>query len=213
MTNDEQEISIQEIIDIIKRQWRLIIIPAILASIVAAGISLSLPKEYESYSLLRIGYAGTKPYDSVASVKVIMNSSPFVEQIKQKSGLNDVDSLKYTETDTLLKVSARASDPEDAQKMVKTATELIIERHRRINEYSEQRLGRMVTYVKEILRPVPLSAGLDEFMVEPTRIEVPPLIMKEPIKVKVKLIVLLVFFGVLFVDILVAFYKEGVNDK
>jgi hypothetical protein len=214
METQDQEISLQDIIKVLQKRWKIILLPALAGAVLAAGLSKTIPKQYESYALLRIGYSGSRPLESTASLSEIMNTIPNLQKIAAKvnntsNGRTLKDIVKYEDKADLLRISAQAETPEKARELVQTATDMVMERERLLYEDAEKQLATLVKYVRETLRPVPLSSGINELMMRPYFVEVAPVLDTEPLKTKTKVIVIGVFIALMFMDILIAFYREG----
>lgn len=213
----EQEISLDEIIQVIIKHWKLIIFPSFIIAILF-GIFLSFqPKPYDSFSLLKVGNAGGAPFESAASVKNIMQSFPVRQQIAEK--LNERDNLRfisainssieYTDEGGLLKIRAVDIKPERAAEMVKVAADIIILRHEEMYNKAQEETDKVLQYVKKTVNPIPLSVSIGEFKATKTEVTVLPFVNKEPMPTKRKLVVIMVFFGVFFITILMSFILEG----
>jgi len=227
MENEEIEISLQDITKVLKKRWKLIIIPAILAAIITALIGFFSHKTYESYAILKIGYSGSKSIESIPELNVIMQSLPMLKEIAGKLDVADLDiadndedfalSLKktlfYQDSSGLLQISASASTPQKAQKKIQVVMDIIVDRHKLLYEASEKRINKAVRYVKETISPVPLSSGINEFISELTCVEVSPVLLVKPVPRKIKNKVVTVFIIVLFLSIVGSFYLEGKENR
>jgi LPS O-antigen subunit length determinant protein (WzzB/FepE family) len=214
MEQQDQEISLQDIFKVFRKRWKIIVLPALATAVLAAGISWLMPRQYESYAFLRLGCNGTKALEDAGATNEIMKSLPNLMKIAEKVKIQgreriSEDIVKYESKGDLLKISARAKTPEKAQELVATSMDLVMERHRLLYEDAEKQLATMVKYVRETLHPVPLSSGINELIIRPSSIEVGPVLDNEPVRTKTKVILVLVFVAVLFMDTLVAFYFEG----
>lgn len=216
METAEQEISLDEIIQVMKKHWKLILFPSFLVAVLT-GIFLHFqPKYYDSFSLIKIGNAGGTLFESVQSVNNIMRSFPVRQQIAGK--LNERDNLKfinainssieYTDEGGLLKIRAVDIKPERAAEMAKVSTDMVIERHSEMY-LNAQETDKALQYVKKTINPIPLSCSIGEFKAKKTEVLVLPFVNKEPIKTKRKLVVIMVFFSMLFITILMSFIVEG----
>jgi hypothetical protein len=68
----------------------------------------------------------------------------------------------------LMKIRVVWISAEGAQEIASAAVGTLVERHKVFYSEAEQRLNTMVRYAKEVLRPIPISSGIDAFDIEPT---------------------------------------------
>jgi capsular polysaccharide biosynthesis protein len=210
------EIDLRDVVKVIKKRWMLIVFPALIAALFAGIVVHSMPKKYESYSLLRIGHIGATPFESIASIKEIMNSSVVRQEVvgKLKDGSKvSVDTLndrvKYEELSDLLKIRASGSTPEKAEELAQASTDLLLNRHQILYANAQKDVDQTLKYIKNTVSPVPLGVSMNDMRIEPTRLEVPPVINNKPLPNKAKVAAIAVFFALMLLDILIAFYIEG----
>lgn len=217
MELEEKEISLNEIVSVLIKRWKLIVVPSIIAALISAIYVLSLPKVYESYALLKLGNIGEKQIETVASIKEVMSSLPIrieiVSRLKDNNDSKFVESLKdaiiYEDASGFLRIKANGKNPEKAAELVKVTTDIIYSRHQSFYEYAQKELYSTVERIRDFACPIPLTTGIAEFKIEPTRVEIPAIINPTPVGEKKKIVVLTTFFSVLFLNILIAFYLEG----
>lgn len=214
---EEQEIGIDDIINVLIKRWKLILIPSILAAMIAVVYVKSLPKVYDSYALLKLGYLGEKQFETVAVIKEIMSSLPMrveiASKIKDSNNPKLVDFLKsaitYEDASGLLKIKAINKTPEKAADIVNAVTDIVSSRHKNMYEDAQKKLYGTMEKIRDFVRPIPLTTGIAEFKIEPTKVEIPAITNPVPVDGKNKIIVLTVFFTVMLFNILIAFYLEG----
>jgi hypothetical protein len=85
----------------------------------------------------------------------------------------------------------------------------LLERHEAIYANERKDLGELIAFVKETIRPMPLSSGISDFRITKTGIAVEPMLQPEPVKSKSCIVALFVLMVTGFIGILVAFYIEG----
>ena len=217
MEREEQEISLDEIIVVFKKRWKLIIIPSIIAASIVAFAVSRMPKSYESYALLRMGQVGSQPLESVSSLREIMNSMPMLEAISRELAGNETDAeanklngvVQYEEVAGLLKISARDRSPEKAYKTILAAMSVVQNRHETLYRQSLEEMTALLKYIKKIISPVPLSSGVTEFKTTPMRVEVMPVINEEPVRSNMLAVSAITFFIMILIDTMIAFYREG----
>jgi uncharacterized protein involved in exopolysaccharide biosynthesis len=217
MELEEQEISFDEITSVIKKRWKYILIPSLVAAILIGGLTYLFPRKYESYSLIRIGSVGGSPIESVTSIKDIMQSLPMRQQIAER--LNEKDNIKfikalllsvdYSDEGGLLKIKSGSDSPEKAAKTSRTISEMVISRHEIMYLSAQDELDKVIKYVKKTINPIPLSSGISEFKISKTEIMAPAIEDKEPLPTKRRQTVIAVFFAVLLIMTIISFTLEG----
>jgi hypothetical protein len=180
----------------------------------------SMPKQYESYALIRIGHVGDKEIESIASVAEIMNSLAIRKEIAGKMQIQKADYvnalaglLKYKNTSELMEIRSLGQTPEQAHALAQAATGVVLSRHAVLFANAKKDIDQTLRYVKQTVNPMPLSIGIKEIRMEPTRIEVPAILDDQPKQSKTKIVVLSVFFAMLLLDMLVALYLQGKEEK
>jgi len=123
----EEEIELRPYIELLVRRWYLIVGAALLAGVVAFGISSLLPPEYEATSIVAI----TEPRFRVQFEPRIEESDEVLQHLMKEinSSLDEVTNLdelrevvmaESGSDPTLIRLSARLDDPEDAARIVNT---------------------------------------------------------------------------------------------
>lgn len=217
MEIDEKEISLDDIIFVLNKWRKIILIPSFCAAVLAVIYTSAEPRSYESFALVRVGSVGSVLYESVPAINDIMQSLPVRQEIAQnlKKGDNQefIRSLKTTlecsDENGLLKVRAVSDNPEKAAEIVKAVCGIIMKRHEDKYVNARIELDRVLKYVKETIRPMPLSSGITEFKISKTEIVVGAFTDPDPVPAKRKQLVMIVFFSVLFGMIIVALILEG----
>jgi len=219
---EEREISLQDITNILKNYWKLIVIPSVLAACIALIISSRMSKTYESYSLLKVGFTGSQSLETASSTQAIMDSWPMrkriAEEINATMGGNQIlttfgGTIVCEDISGFLKIKVYADSPQKAAQYTQIVTKVVFERHQALYNESQKRMRELIKTVREIIQPIPLSAGINELRSEPTRIEVGPQPNDNPVAPDKKKIVSVTFFSVLFLNILLAFYLESRGEK
>lgn len=221
MAYEEQDIQLSDILGILQKRWKLMVFPSLIAAFLAACITLFLPKTYQSYSLMRIGFDGSQSIESIPSIKEIMMSFPMRTAIASKMARetdNDyIDTLesklKYEDASGLLKIIGYSETPEDAAKLVHAVTDIVSGRHQNLFENAQLRKRALVKEIKDTIKPVPLSAGINDFRIQPTTIEIQPVSRNIPVKPQKRLIVMTVFGSVFFICFMISFYIDTRRNK
>jgi len=217
MEQGDAEISLDDIIQVVKKHWKLILFPAMIVTIIT-GILLSIqPNSYESYSLIKIGSVGNTQIETVSTIKDVMGSLPMRQQIAEK--LNEKDEIgftralksriEYTDEEGLLKIRTTDVKPTRAAEIVRVVTEMILKRHEIIYSNAENDLDKVLKYVKQTINPIPLSSGINEFKITRTDVLVPAFISVDPVPKKRVQAIITVFAIMLFINTIVSFIIEG----
>ena len=214
MSSFEQEITLDEIMSVLSRFWKLILIPSFILA-VATYIFLKFfsGQVYQSYSLLRMGGDGSGSFETVSSVEVVMRSIPMLKEISRRLGLPDgtvrEESITYIDAAGMLKIQALSDSPDKAYKLVSTATDIITERHAVLFKLSQSNLDNVVKYVKETIKPIPLSSGINEFKIIPTSVLIAPIFEPKPMPSEKLVKVISVFLVSLIITAILSFYIAG----
>ena len=214
MTVDEREIGLEDIVIILQKNYKTIFIPCIIATLLSLLYFLIIPSTYESYSFIRLGSSGGVPFETQSNIKDIMYSLPILKEMAKKANgtedsYSEFSTIRYEDANGLLKVVARSNSPEKAQKIVGIASEQIIARHQILYNESRRQLNDIVQFIKNTVKPVPLSSAIGEFKAQSTEIVIPPILDNKPIKPKTVIKSLAVFFITFFVCSIIILYKEG----
>lgn len=151
------------------RKRRLMIIGGALVFMAIAWIaSQFMPKTYETRLHIVVGRVWEKPIDDPLHVAEAVNSVPFLDQVRQKTGLNvtaykmkvgkvvqayAIEGMKRLEKPqpVLVEIVARANNPEKALELVNAAAELLIQSHEpRYDELMREYLGFQMELEKQI---------------------------------------------------------------
>ena len=119
MPAEEQDINIDEIINVFKNRWKLILFPGIIAAFIVAALTFVVPRTYESYALIKIGSVGASPIETVASIIDIMQAYPTRQLIAEKLGEKNNEkfikaiknSIEYSDESGLAKIKSVATTP------------------------------------------------------------------------------------------------------
>lgn len=189
---DEVEISLSDILNALKKRWKLVFLPAFVISIFVHIYALNLPKQYESSAMIRLGFVGSDTIESVATTSVMMKSEQLRNLIAEKAGrANDeeyvadlADAIEYSDAAGMLQITAKDKDPHTAQKLVDMVSAIILESQKKVFENEKKNLAQLVEYVKDNIRPVPLSSGIREFRLSESVLAVPSNLPKKPVPTK-----------------------------
>ncbi|MGA2091327.1 MAG: hypothetical protein ABSH12_07710 [Endomicrobiales bacterium] len=220
MECEDQEIKLSEITAVFKKQWFFMLLPSLLAAVIATGYVKMMPRTYESYSLVRIGVSQSKPLDRIDSVNTIMQAYPMRMAITKAMAEEDnesivlpKDAIEYSDDAGLLKIYATAASPERATKLVSIATEMIMTRHQQLFKDAKVETDAVVDYFKSTLKPnAIIEPSISEFRLTPSIIEIAPIFNKKPVTHNNKSIPLSAFFLVFFIMMLTAFYRQSSLD-
>ena len=189
---EELEISLVGMMSVLKKRWVVIVFPALIAGLIAHFVAPYMQKpEYESKAVIRVGFSRGTPLESAATLKGIMTTlsvlNLIAENIDTKGDPNMTTVLEnmitYTVTDQLITVSMVSEDKNVAYQVVTKATEIIIERHNQLYRNSVVELNKAINFVRDVVKPVPLSAGLSEFITRPSEMVEKANLPEKPIDV------------------------------
>lgn len=174
-----QEFELLEFFGVIwKRRW-LIIGGSIGCMLVAFSLTWFLPKVYETNAFLKIGKVEGNGLDNLYSVITWINSASFQDDVRRKIGLEGSrirmgrvrmvfaeaenkggQAVKAELIPRLVKITTRADVPEITVKLAKTASDLVIDKHKLIFEKS---IVESSTYLKKLDMQIKMvEKGIEE---------------------------------------------------
>lgn len=219
----EEEITITEVLSILKKWWKLIVGISVLLSACVAVFLLFQPKTYQSYSIVRIGVIGNKPLRTSSEINSIMHSQYVTEEILgrlnlpiNKINLEKIPRLsKFENVDMLVTIKATGVSPDEAFNYVKVITDMLIERHNSIYEAAKKEFIDSSRIVKERMAPLPISTSINDIVsfLAPSKIEIPPQKIEIPLPTKKKATVLGVFFLSIVALTFLSFLLEGTSKS
>lgn len=217
--NGYDEIGIGDIIDVFKKRWSLIVLPSVLVAVVVFIAFSLLPRTYEAYALIKVGTVGGRPLENIETTSKIMKTQPILEVIAKNVGENKnastkkklASGIRYTDVGGLLEIRASAVSPEDAEQVVSTAVQVIQIRHKEILDKGKESLDNAVKYLGERTRAVNILSNFNDFMIQPTRIEIPT-VSNIPVRSKRDIAALVAFVVLMMVNTMISFYLER-KDK
>lgn len=220
----EEEISLIDIIRVLKKKAVFIIGVSVGASVVAAVILLLQPKAYHSYSIVRIGIIGNKPLETVPEIRQIMTSQYMEEKILKelnipfnRKNLGKIRSVyNFKDLDALLTIEVRGATPEETLKYVTVGTDILIKRHEGIYQVAQKRLFESMSMIKNRIAPSPLSTSISDIITfnnAPTILEVPPQRIDYPVPTKKRLVVMVVFLMSFLGTSLTSILLEGFKSQ
>jgi capsular polysaccharide biosynthesis protein len=217
----EEELSFYDVIAILRKHWKFIIGLSLLLSAVVFAALWFMPKKYQSYSIVRIGYVGNSPLRAFSEIETVMSSQHMVKEILGKlnmpvsrENINKVKNVyKFEDNGRLLKITAICNGSDEALGYVKAITEILLELHGKIYEEEQQRLYESIKTVKKIISPTPLVTSVNDIVAIniPTEIEIQPQKDDIPLPARKAITALIVFFLSVFCLTLASFIKEGLG--
>lgn len=209
---------VNELKTVLITRWKFVLLPSVAAALIAALVVLQMPKTYESCSMIRIGNAGGRPFETTLMLAEVMRTQTMLEELSMRvygdASLKHVLQLKnstsYQDKDMLVKVRSTSGDPAEAQRIAQALTEQIVARYR--NKYEEAQSVRteLTVYVRENMRSNAIVDGMERLVIVPTRVEVQPEKPVLPLKSRKKEIVVAAFLLVLVINSMIALY---LNDR
>ncbi len=153
----EEEIELIDYLRVIwKRRW-LIVGGTLACMIVALVVSLIQPEMYQTTLDLKIGQVWQNPVDDPNLVAAVINNEPFLDKVRQKTGLsytaykmkkgNTVVAKVVDKAPLLVNVVTREHSPEKAVELAETVADLVIHEHQlRFDEL----MSEHIRYEKEL---------------------------------------------------------------
>jgi len=153
----EQEIELMDYLRVIwKRRW-LIVGGTLVSMIAALVVSLIQPEMYQTTLDLKIGQVWQNPIDDPNLVAAVINNEPFLDKVRQKTGLSyTAYEMKKSKTvvakvvdkaPLLVNVVAREHSPKKAVELAETVADLIILEHQ---PRFEELISEYIRYEKEL---------------------------------------------------------------
>lgn len=135
----EEEIELIDYLRVIwKRRW-LIVGGTLACMIVALAVSLMQPKMYETTLDLKIGQVWQNPIDDPNLVAAVINNEPFLDKVREKTGLSytayqmkkgkTVAAKVVDKAPLLVNVVTREHSPKKAVELAEAVADLVIHEH------------------------------------------------------------------------------------
>ncbi|MCK9582135.1 MAG: Wzz/FepE/Etk N-terminal domain-containing protein [Endomicrobiales bacterium] len=218
---EDMEISLNDILKVLKKHWKLIILPTIVVGLLAHIYAHNLPKEYESSALIKIGYIGQDQLDSVGSITAIMSSEQLRKQVAIEAGhVNDLNYIQaltgmvqYSDESGMLKITAKTQNPVTAKQLADIVAKIVIERHKIGFDNGKIELNQMVNFVKENIRPIPLSSGIREFRLVPSELVITASVPNHAKESKMPIVRVSVLISFLLLSMLALFKGKDIISK
>lgn len=168
-------------------RWRLVLVNALVAGILAAGIVLLVPRTHVALLSLRVGKVATLLLDDPATVALWVRSDMFSATLARQLGEKEPDDFLGTVTafaehidtgsqriaSSVITIRAKGKDPDEATRRARAALAMVSAEHDRRyrvlmdqNRQYADRLTAQIEIVRAELREV--EAGLKEFRRNPT---------------------------------------------
>lgn len=151
-SNYEDEIDLRDYINVLRKRKTAILTIVLIGLIVAGIISKTMPKIYETSSLIRMGKIPT--IEEPINVQEILLSGAVIKQVneklvlenEQKINKNNID-VEIIQKSDLVKIKARAKNPEKSIQIVNTLNEIILNKH---NQLFEQHVLQMNNNIEKL---------------------------------------------------------------
>ncbi len=153
----EEEVELIDYLRVIwKRRW-LIVGGTLACMVVALVVSLMQPKMYQTTLDLKIGQVWQNPIDDPNQVAAVINNEPFLDKVRQKTGLSyTAYKMKKAKTvvakvvdkaPLLVNVVTKEHSPKKAVELAETVADLVIHEHQlRFDEL----MSEHIRYEKEL---------------------------------------------------------------
>lgn len=153
----DDEISLIDLFNILREQWKVIAALALAAPVVALAVTLAMPSLYQADVLVqigRIGNAGAADIEPPSTLAQRLNSQGFDGRIADK--VDPSFSLKAVEIKNtkLLRIEGRATSPNSAKTGVEQTLQLIEQDHKEAIEAARKNLSEALLATSAELKSV-----------------------------------------------------------
>lgn len=157
----EYEIELTDYFRIIWRRKWLIALGTLLVVVIAAMVSVVLPKTYEAVGLLRVGEIAGRFIDSPVAVRAQITSTPYAEKYIQSKGLNLPASDFRLRVEAgprieIIRLTANGPSGETIQDFLRYVVEDTVSSHKRtyrevqeLKDQREQELKNQISRLEE----------------------------------------------------------------
>jgi len=177
---ENEEVELIDYLNVIWKRSGLILGGVVVCMVAAGGVSLLLPKVYETSLDLKMGQLWKRNSEQVIDnpyrVAEIINSTPFLNQVKEKAGLTQTayeikkkriimaktiagGKVSLGKDPVLINIVTKGYAPQEAVQIAETVSDLIIQEHgvrfeELLNEYKryEKELESHVAVIKKELQ-------------------------------------------------------------
>ena len=218
---DEEEISLTDIINVIKKRIKFILIFTFLVTIISIVITFSMTKLYEANAILKIGRTSGTLLESVSVTNEIITSFTSLEKIAKELNIQPTEEnlsslkerIKIEGKENLMNISVRDISPEKAEKLCNVVVNLILERHKNLYENLKENLRKSLIEIGPSSGKMQITIGLRDFTEEQTVVDSPVISSKNPVFPQKKKIVITVFVISLITSIFISFFMEGIESN
>lgn len=158
--NYGDEISLIDLLRILREQWQWIVGLAVVSPLLALAICTTLPKQYEATVLLQIGKLWSSGSGSGSSTDIEpqqnlterVNSGGFHSRLKGGIGLSLSIKATAVKNTKLVRLTTKATSVEQASMVLNNALALLQEDHKKIAEESEKTLAAALQNARDQLK-------------------------------------------------------------
>jgi uncharacterized protein involved in exopolysaccharide biosynthesis len=159
---EEKEVDLRDYINMVKKRWKIILIIFLVFTITSGVVSFLLPKTYESVAMVRIGKMRNTLLEEPSTTIEIFKTEPILEKVaKELNVLTTQEKLgqlaskiKMKEKSGLLEIRGRGETPEEAMRLVKAVTAVLLNRHEQSFERAKVILEEYLASGKERLSEI-----------------------------------------------------------
>jgi len=156
---EEKEVDLRDYLNMVKRQWKIILIIFLGATITSGVVSFRLPKTYEALAMVKIGRMRDKLLEEPSTVIEIFKTNPMLEKVAEELNvpptyekLGELASeIKMREKSGLLEIKARGETADEAMKLVNGVIAVLLKRHEQVFERARMILEEYLASGKERL--------------------------------------------------------------
>ncbi|MBL4852019.1 MAG: hypothetical protein JKY90_07040 [Gammaproteobacteria bacterium] len=154
----QDEISLSEVIAVLRRRYLLIVCIVVLAMIIAVAYIAITPSVYESRTVLRLGLVGGmqdisdgKPIEASTILVRRLQEDYGIEDDKERPGFPRLDSVSADKSSAeLIEITARAYSPGDAQNFLSGVTDTLLFEHQQLYDRARQVWGGQLGYLRSV---------------------------------------------------------------
>jgi len=142
---EEKEVDLRDYLRMLRKRWKIILIVFLISTATAAIVSLLLPKTYESTGMVRIGRMRDKLLEEPSTIIEIFKTRPILGKVAEELNIPATQEkigelasrIKLREKSGLLEIRGRGESPEEALKLTKAVTAVLLKRYEQIFEQAK----------------------------------------------------------------------------
>ena len=156
---EEKEVDLRDYLNMVKRQWKIILIIFLGATITSGVVSFRLPKTYEALAMVKIGRMRDKLLEEPSTVTEIFKTKPILAKVAEELNIPPTQEklgglaskIKMREKSGLLEIQGKGETPEESVRLVNGVIAVVLKRHEQIFERAKVILEEYLAFGKERL--------------------------------------------------------------